>query len=112
MNSGERRDEASESPAPGWRVERLANAGSTNDEARRHALAGDPGRLWIVAREQTQGRGRRGRAWTSPPGNLYTSALLIDPSPVAIAAQIGFVAGVALRCAVDDLAAGVEVVDQ
>jgi BirA family transcriptional regulator, biotin operon repressor / biotin---[acetyl-CoA-carboxylase] ligase len=109
LNSGERRDEASEIPAPGWRVERLANAGSTNDEARRHALAGDPGRLWIVAREQTQGRGRRGRAWTSPPGNLYTSALLIDPSPVAIAAQIGFVAGVALRCAVDDLAAGVAV---
>ena len=86
-----------------WRVERLSRVGSTNDEARRRALAGDPGRLWIVAREQTQGRGRRGRVWKSPPGNLYASALLIDPAPVAIAAQIGFVAGVALRRAVDDL---------
>lgn len=65
-------------------------------------MTGDPGRLWVVAREQTQGRGRRGRVWKSPPGNLYASALLIDPAPVAIAAQIGFVAGVALRRAVDD----------
>lgn len=92
--------------ASGWRVARLTSIGSTNDEARRLALAGDPGRLWIVAREQTAGRGRRGRAWTSPPGNLYASALLIDPSPTAIAAQIGFVAGVALRCALGDLGAG------
>ena len=95
--------------AGGWRVERLERVGSTNDEARRRALAGDPGRLWIVAREQSQGRGRRGRLWRSPPGNLYASALLIDPSPVAIAAQIGFVAGVALRSAVDDLGADGEV---
>ena len=93
----------------GWRIARLASIGSTNDEARRLAQAGDPGRLWVVAREQTEGRGRRGRAWTSPPGNLYASALLIDPSPIAIAAQIGFVAGVALRRAVADLGAGEDV---
>jgi BirA family biotin operon repressor/biotin-[acetyl-CoA-carboxylase] ligase len=92
--------------ATGWRIERRDSIGSTNDEARRRAVEGDPGRLWILAREQTQGRGRRGRQWTSPPGNLYASALLIDPSPVAIAAQIGFVAGVALRAAVADLGAG------
>jgi BirA family transcriptional regulator, biotin operon repressor / biotin---[acetyl-CoA-carboxylase] ligase len=91
--------------ASGWRVARHERIGSTNDEARRLAQAGDPGRLWIVAREQTQGRGRRGRVWASPPGNLYASALLIDPSPVAIAAQIGFVAGVALRAALAELGA-------
>jgi BirA family biotin operon repressor/biotin-[acetyl-CoA-carboxylase] ligase len=102
-------NEATEVPGSDWRVARLASVGSTNDEARRHALAGDAGRLWVVAGEQTQGRGRRGRAWTSPPGNLYASALLIDPSPVAIAAQIGFVAGVALRRAVGDLGASHEV---
>jgi BirA family transcriptional regulator, biotin operon repressor / biotin---[acetyl-CoA-carboxylase] ligase len=95
--------------ATGWRVERLASTGSTNDEARQRALDGDPGRLWIVAREQSQGRGRRGRVWASPPGNLYASALLIDPSPIAIAAQVGFVAGIALRSAVADLGAGDEV---
>jgi BirA family transcriptional regulator, biotin operon repressor / biotin---[acetyl-CoA-carboxylase] ligase len=98
-----RNGERSEFPVAFWRVEQLARVGSTNDEARRRALDGDPGRLWVIADEQTGGRGRRGRVWTSPPGNLYASALLVDPSPVAIASQIGFVAGVALRSAVEDL---------
>jgi len=89
----------------GWRVERHLNLGSTNDEARRLALAGDPGQLWILAGEQSQGRGRLGRQWTSPAGNLYASALLVDPAPVAIAAQLGFVAGIALQGAVAALGA-------
>lgn len=77
--------------------------------ARQRALDGEKGNLWVVAREQTRGKGRRGRAWASPRGNLYASALLIDPSAAAVAAQIGFVAGVALRNAVGDLGAGPEV---
>jgi BirA family biotin operon repressor/biotin-[acetyl-CoA-carboxylase] ligase len=87
----------------GWRVARYARLGSTSDEARRRALLGDPGRLWIVAGEQTQGRGRYGRSWRSLPGNLYASALVVDPCEAAIAPQIGFVAGVALVKAVEDL---------
>ena len=82
-----------------------APSNSTNEEARRRALAGDPGRLWIVADQQTAGRGRRGRAWMSPRGNLHASALMIDPCPPALAAQLGFVAGVALARAVTDLGA-------
>jgi BirA family biotin operon repressor/biotin-[acetyl-CoA-carboxylase] ligase len=62
----------------------------------RRARAGEPGPLWIAAREQTRGRGRQGRAWVSPQGNLAASLLLIDPAPVALAPQLGFVAGVAL----------------
>jgi BirA family biotin operon repressor/biotin-[acetyl-CoA-carboxylase] ligase len=88
-----------------WRVDRLDAIDSTSEEARRRALAGDPGRLWIVAEEQRAGRGRRGRTWISPRGNLYASALLIDPCPPAIAAQLGFVAGVALARAAEDLGA-------
>jgi len=95
--------------AKGWRVTRHQEIGSTNDEARRRARDGDPGRLWVIARRQTQGRGRRGRSWASPPGNLHASALLIDPAPIAVAAQIGFVAGVALRNALADLGAGEDV---
>ncbi len=87
----------------GWRVARHARLGSTSEEARRRALAGDPGRLWVVADEQTEGRGRHGRSWSSPPGNLYASALVVDPCEAAIAPQIGFVAGVALVKAVEDL---------
>ena len=86
-----------------WRIERHARVGSTNDEARRRALAGDPGHCGFVADEQTAGRGRHGRVWHSPPGNLHASALLLDPCDTAIAPQIGFVAGVALRRAVADL---------
>jgi BirA family biotin operon repressor/biotin-[acetyl-CoA-carboxylase] ligase len=70
--------------------------GSTNEEAMRAARAGDPGRLWIVAREQSQGRGRRERTWSSPPGNLYASLLLIDAARPEHLPELGFVAGVAL----------------
>jgi BirA family biotin operon repressor/biotin-[acetyl-CoA-carboxylase] ligase len=90
---------------PGWRILRFASLGSTNDEARARALSGDPGDLWIVADEQTQGRGRHGRNWRSPRGNLYASALLVDPCQAAIAPQLGFVAGVALASAARDLGA-------
>lgn len=68
-------------------------------------MAGDEGRLWILADEQTAGRGRQGRVWQSPKGNFHGSALLLDPCEGAIAPQIGFVAGVALRRAVLDLGA-------
>jgi BirA family biotin operon repressor/biotin-[acetyl-CoA-carboxylase] ligase len=70
----------------------------------RRARAGDPGALWIAARAQTRGRGRQGRGWTSPAGNLAASLLLVDPSPLAVAPQLGFVAGVALVRAVHGLA--------
>jgi BirA family biotin operon repressor/biotin-[acetyl-CoA-carboxylase] ligase len=90
---------------PAWRVVRCDAIDSTNEEARRRALAGDPGRMWIVADEQTAGRGRRGRAWISPRGNLHASALMIDPCPAPIAPQLGFVAGVALTRAARDIGA-------
>ena len=82
--------------AKAFRVERLGAVASTNDEAMARARAGDPGGLWIVADEQTGGRGRQGRVWASPPGNLYASLLLIDPAPPGRAPELGFVAGVAL----------------
>jgi BirA family biotin operon repressor/biotin-[acetyl-CoA-carboxylase] ligase len=89
----------------GWRVIRFDAIDSTNEEARRRALAGETDSLWIVAEEQTAGRGRRGRTWISSKGNLYASALMIDPCAPAIAAQLGFVAGVALARAARDLGA-------
>lgn len=51
---------------------------STNDEARRLAVRGEP--AVIVAESQTQGRGRLGRSWSSVPGGLYFSMLLF-PGP-------------------------------
>ncbi|MFY9969326.1 MAG: biotin--[acetyl-CoA-carboxylase] ligase [Roseiarcus sp.] len=93
------------SAPPPWRIVHFDAIDSTSDEARRRALAGDPGRLWIVAGEQSAGRGRRGRTWISPKGNLYASALLMEPCPPAIAAQLGFVAGVAIARAAEDIGA-------
>lgn len=69
-------------------------------------MGGDAGRLWIVAEEQTAGRGRHGRAWRSPRGNFFGSALLLDPCAIADGAQLGFVAGLATQAAVADF--GVE----
>ncbi len=93
--------------AAGYRLQEFAALGSTNDEAlSRIGESGDPGRLWIVAGEQSRGRGRLGRQWRSPPGNLYASLLLVDPSPPALSAQLGFVAGVALASALRKLLDG------
>jgi BirA family biotin operon repressor/biotin-[acetyl-CoA-carboxylase] ligase len=74
----------------------LDSVDSTNLEAARRARAGAPEGTLIWAREQTSGRGRRGRRWASPGGNLYFSLLLRPQARPAEAAQVGFVAAVAL----------------
>lgn len=78
--------------------------GSTNAEALARARAGECGPLWITATVQETGRGRRGREWSSPAGNLYASLLLTDPAPQALAAQLSFVAALALHDAVAECA--------
>ena len=66
---------------------------STNKEARRMAEQGSLGPLWIVARSQTEGRGRRGNIWISEPGNLFATLLIQEPSKTA--AELGFAASLA-----------------
>jgi len=73
----------------------LETAGSTNAEALARARAGERGPLWITAKAQTAGRGRGGRTWVSPPGNLYATLLLTEPCEIGHAPQLAFVAGVA-----------------
>lgn len=52
----------------------LDEVDSTNDEAARQLAAGRPAPFVILARKQTRGRGRLGRAWHSEgEGNLYAS---------------------------------------
>ncbi len=67
---------------------------------------GDPGRLWVIADTQTGGRGRNGRVWSSPRGNLHASLLLIDPAPPHRAAELGFVTGVAAAHALREILCG------
>lgn len=82
--------------AAGYRLQAQDSIGSTNAEALSAAAAGDPGGLWVVARQQTAGRGRRGRPWSSPHGNLAASLLLLPDADPSVSATLGFVAGVAL----------------
>jgi len=90
----------------GWTLVALASVGSTNDEAARLAEAGAPEGTVVWSREQTGGRGRRGRHWASPIGNLYTSTILRPACSAARAAELGFVAAVAVA---DIVPAGREV---
>ncbi len=86
-----------EDPSTQVRLCRLDCVDSTNDEARRLALSGAAADFLVVtAREQTAGRGRRGRVWISPPGNLQVSVLLRLTGDLGRAAQLGFAASVAL----------------
>lgn len=79
----------------GYRVIELDDIDSTNLEAARQAAAGAPDGTVIWAKAQMGGRGRRGRAWTSPTGNLYCSILMRPTEPAQTAAQIGFVVSLA-----------------
>jgi BirA family biotin operon repressor/biotin-[acetyl-CoA-carboxylase] ligase len=69
---------------------------STVLEARRRAERGDYGPVWLIARRQTAGRGRRGRAWSSLDGNLLATYLFTTERPPGEIALLGFAAGVAI----------------
>jgi BirA family biotin operon repressor/biotin-[acetyl-CoA-carboxylase] ligase len=79
----------------------LDQTDSTNAEARRRAEAGETGPLWIVARRQTEGRGRRGRAWEGNTGNLFATLLTTTRKPPAEAAQMTFIAALAVADLLD-----------
>jgi biotin-[acetyl-CoA-carboxylase] ligase BirA-like protein len=92
--------------ACGVRLLNLGEIDSTNEEARRLIETGERGPLWIVAERQTKGRGRLGREWISPRGNLYASFIYGGFADARVAPELGFVAGVAairaLRAATGD----------
>ncbi len=69
--------------------------GSTNDRALAWARAGAPHGALVTAEVQTNGRGRLGRVWESPPGGLYAS-LVLRPRGMAWAA-VGLAVGLGLR---------------
>ena len=87
-----------------YRLHHFAAVGSTNDEAKTLARAGAPEGTLVWAGEQTAGRGRRGRVWRSPPGNLYLSLVLRPGGAPPRAAQLGFVAALGLGNALAPLA--------
>ncbi|MFP6730951.1 MAG: biotin--[acetyl-CoA-carboxylase] ligase [Alphaproteobacteria bacterium] len=82
--------------SPPFRVIRFDDIGSTSDEAKQLAEAGAAHGTLVWAASQSQGRGRRGNSWHSPPGNLYVSLVLRPDCVPAQAMQLTFVASLAL----------------
>src|SRR3984885_8154576 len=83
----------------GYRLAAFDQIGSTNAEALSRARDGERGPIWFVTSEQTAGRGRRHRTWIAPRGNLASSVLEVIEVPPAVAATLGFAAGLALEAA-------------
>ena len=78
-------------------IRTVAETGSTNADMIALARSGAEEGLWLRAERQTQGRGRHGRAWSSPSGNLYASTIVrLRPSDPP-APTLALVAAVALE---------------
>ncbi|WP_282024734.1 biotin--[acetyl-CoA-carboxylase] ligase [Limimaricola cinnabarinus] len=80
----------------GWERVVLDTTDSTMAEAARRAASGLAGPTWIMAHEQTAGRGRRGRDWASEAGNLAATLVYRPEATPAEAARRSFLAAVAL----------------
>jgi BirA family biotin operon repressor/biotin-[acetyl-CoA-carboxylase] ligase len=85
--------------ASGYGFVAFNQVGSTNAEALSRAREGERGPCWFVTTEQTAGRGRRQRAWIAPRGNLASSILEVFDVTPAVAATLGFAAGLAIESA-------------
>ena len=79
---------------------RLNETVSTNKDAMRLALGGEPLPLWVSAERQSEGRGRAGRTWVSLAGNLHASIAISVTAPPVLAGQLSLVSGIALYEAV------------
>jgi len=85
----------------------LDTTDSTNEEARRRAPAPEP--LWILARKQTAGRGRLGRDWSSPRGNLSATLLIGRDEAPGELAKLSFHASLAVADLLAHFAPGAEI---
>jgi BirA family biotin operon repressor/biotin-[acetyl-CoA-carboxylase] ligase len=74
----------------------IESCASTNDEAARYARAGASHGTLVIAERQEAGRGREGRAWASPSGGLYFSAVMRPPLPLADVPPITLAIGIAV----------------
>ncbi|MDQ3573217.1 MAG: biotin--[acetyl-CoA-carboxylase] ligase [Actinomycetota bacterium] len=52
---------------------------STNERARKLAIAGTPSGTVVTAAEQSAGRGRHGRRWSAPPGAALLCSFVLRP---------------------------------
>ena len=98
---------------PVWNTTRIAtktlwleSTASTQADARRMIEAGHGDGLAVIAAEQRDGRGRFGRGWHSPPGNLYLSLVLQPRQSVSFWPQYTMLAALAVASALESVPAG------
>jgi BirA family biotin operon repressor/biotin-[acetyl-CoA-carboxylase] ligase len=82
------------------RLYHYERVGSTMDVIHELAERGAEAGTIVVAGEQLEGRGSRGRSWHSPPGGMWLSALFRPPSVGGIEV-ISLRAGLAVAAAID-----------
>lgn len=78
-------------------IRTVAQTGSTNADLLALARSGSSEGTWLRAERQTAGRGRLGRSWESPGGNLYASTLVRSRPTDPCLATLALVAAVALE---------------
>ncbi|WP_082700924.1 biotin--[acetyl-CoA-carboxylase] ligase [Erythrobacter sp. YT30] len=90
-------------------IEVVEETGSTNADLLERLNAGEiiPDGYWLRAERQTGGRGRLGRKWESPKGNLFCSTVVNlregDPSPSTLSLVTGLAVFDAIRpCLMND----------
>lgn len=86
-----------------WPVYQFGIIDSTNTEAKRRVQAGFHDQ-WLVASQQSAGRGRQDRQWLSPAGNIYATALFREPGGLPVALRLPFACALAVRDVVRELA--------
>jgi len=87
-------------------IRTVPETGSTNDDLASLARQGADEGLWLRAERQSSGRGRQGREWHSPPGNLYASTLVRLRPGDPPAPTLALVAAVALHEVASGFAGG------
>ena len=87
-------------------IRTVRDTGSTNDDLAALAREGAAEGVWLRAERQSGGRGRQGREWYSPPGNLYASTLVRVGPEDPPAPTLALVAAVALHEVASSFTAG------
>jgi BirA family biotin operon repressor/biotin-[acetyl-CoA-carboxylase] ligase len=91
---------SAEGGAAGWPAGTARHLHATLDSTQAEALRIAPGLAgpaWVLAGSQTEGRGRRARAWASPRGNFHATCVLRPDGPAEQVALRSFAAALALR---------------
>lgn len=92
-----------------WLVKHYTVLDSTNVEASRIARLSPFKNQWILADQQNVGKGRLGRKWMSPKGNLYATALFQELDGLQSAIRVPFVASIAVADSIIALCPGIRV---